>query len=570
MSLNPSYSVRSVEPYWFPVFLLAAIGINLSGCFNELMEPDAALYAILAKNIAQGNDWVNLYADGGDWLDKPHFPFWMAAISFKLFGISAFSYRLPSLLFWLLGVRYVYCLARDLFNTETARFAVLIFCSALHLYLATFDVRAEAMLTTLIAAASYHLMRCMERPAVADILATALFAAAALMTKGLFVLISIAGGLVLFWMFTAQWKRFLELRWWLILVCTLLFTFPEVYCLYAQFDLHPEKKVFGKTGVSGIRFFLWDSQFGRFFNTGPIKGSGDPFFFVHTFLWAFFPWAFLFIAALMRFKNLMKQSIHEAGLKVLLGSFVISFLLFSLSRFQLPHYLVILFPHTAIITAGFISGLKKASAISRWQIVMWIQLFIAMLLITALTLLTRFSEPSYSFLPAGMALLFLFAAGKTNHRLVATGVVTTLLLATYLSFYFYPKLLTYQSGLKAARHLNRHHPGMKAVMYNCSSYAFEFYGNTPAYRIADTAGLRKFMASSGGCAIYARQEDMELLKRTGFLIQDTVQFSNFHITALNGDFLNPGTRDNVLERFTLGICAPGSVDRFSPILPDSH
>ena len=36
------------------------------------------------------------------------------------------------------------------------------------------------------------------------------------------------------------------------------------------------------TSVSGIRFFFWDSQFGRFFNTGPIKGSGDPFFYFHT------------------------------------------------------------------------------------------------------------------------------------------------------------------------------------------------------------------------------------------------------------------------------------------------
>ncbi len=517
------------------------------------MEPDAALYAILAKHIAAGNDWINLYADGGDWLDKPHFPFWMAALSFKLFGISAFSYRLPSLLFWLMGLRYVYLLARLLFNTRTAQFAVLIFCSALHLYLATFDVRAEALLTTLILAATYHLIRCTDQLSPRHIIAAAVFAAAALMTKGLFVLITIAGGFALNWMLTGQWKRFLETRWWLILACTLLFTLPEIYCLYSQFDLHPEKKVFGANGVSGIRFFLWDSQFGRFFNTGPIKGSGDPFFFLHTFLWAFFPWTFLFIAGLLRFKKLMNESKQTEGLRILLGGFTLSFLLFSLSRFQLPHYLVILFPHAAIITAAFISGLEKSSSISRWQILMWIQFILALLLIVALTVLTRFSHPAWSLLPTGLGLLFLILRGKDIRSIVATGLATTLMVATYMSFCFYPKLLTYQSGMMAAKHLNRHHAETKTVMYNCSSYTFEFYSRASVSRIADTAELRKFTNANASCAIYARQADLEGLIKQGFALKDTAKFSNFHITALSGNFLKASTRNGVLEKFAIGI-----------------
>ena len=58
--------------------------------------------------------------------------------------------------------------------------------------------------------------------------------------------------------------------------------------------MHPEKVVFGKTGVSGIRFFFWDSQF-VVFNTGPIKGKGDLSFSSHH-PWAFYPGAYLFIA----------------------------------------------------------------------------------------------------------------------------------------------------------------------------------------------------------------------------------------------------------------------------------
>jgi hypothetical protein len=49
---------------------------------------------------------------------------------------------------------------------------------------------------------------------------------------------------------------------------------------------------------------LWDSQFGRFVNNGPItqKKSGDIFFFAHTLLWAFLPWCLLFYYAV--YKNL--------------------------------------------------------------------------------------------------------------------------------------------------------------------------------------------------------------------------------------------------------------------------
>lgn len=31
--------------------------------------------------------------------------------------------------------------------------------------------------------------------------------------------------------------------------------------LYQQFDLHPEKVMYEKTGTSGIRFFLLDTKF---------------------------------------------------------------------------------------------------------------------------------------------------------------------------------------------------------------------------------------------------------------------------------------------------------------------
>src|SRR5690606_40111027 len=113
----------------------------------------------------------------------------------------------------------------------------------------------------------------------------------------LFALFTIAVAFAVHFIITRQWNALFH--WLLIIAAVLTFIcfIPELITLYIQFDLHPEKTVFGQKNVSGLKFFFWDSQFGRFFNTGPIKGKGDPLFFVHTFFWASLPWSVLLYSA---------------------------------------------------------------------------------------------------------------------------------------------------------------------------------------------------------------------------------------------------------------------------------
>src|SRR5215831_19145942 len=257
----------------FLLFVIVGIIINATGLFNEILEPDAALYACIAKKMALNNDWVNLYAHGADWLDKPHFPFWIAALSFKFFGVTAFAYKLPSFILWLIGLRFIFLLAQEIFSANVARLAVIVYITSFHVILANFDVRAETYLTTLTIASLYYLLKAQNSSKLIYPLAASVFGACAIMTKGVFILATILSGFVIYWILNKQWKEFFRFKWWLFGIGTLIFILPELYCLYVQFDLHPEKIVFGKTNVSGINFFFWDSQFGRFFNTGPIKGT---------------------------------------------------------------------------------------------------------------------------------------------------------------------------------------------------------------------------------------------------------------------------------------------------------
>ena len=69
--------MKSFIDKYFYFFLAIAIAINVPGLLLGVLDQDSALYASIAKTIVTKNDWLNLYSYGTDWLDKPHFPFWM-------------------------------------------------------------------------------------------------------------------------------------------------------------------------------------------------------------------------------------------------------------------------------------------------------------------------------------------------------------------------------------------------------------------------------------------------------------------------------------------------------------
>jgi 4-amino-4-deoxy-L-arabinose transferase-like glycosyltransferase len=121
--------------------------INLTGLFIPIMGPDGTLYATIAKTMVQRNNYIELFYNGTDWLDKPHFPFWITALSFKLLGLTTFAYKLPAILFMLMGAGYTYLFAKRLYNTQIALWSVLILLTAQHIVLSNNDVRAEPYLT---------------------------------------------------------------------------------------------------------------------------------------------------------------------------------------------------------------------------------------------------------------------------------------------------------------------------------------------------------------------------------------------------------------------------------------
>lgn len=532
------------------------IFMNFTGLNITILEPDGALYAGIAKHMAQHRDYWNLFAEGHDWLDKPHFPFWMAALSFQVFGYTTAAYKLPAILFIMMGAAYTYFFAKSLYDEKVARWAVCILLTAEHLVISNNDVRAEPYLTGLIIAGVYHLYRGQRSVFNYHILLGAFFTACAVMTKGPFAVVPVGGAIAGHLIFTRQWRQLLHVRWLLAAVLITLFITPELYALYQQFDRHPEKVVFGQTGVSGIRFFFWDSQFGRFMNTGPIKGTGDPFFFFHTLLWAFLPWSILLYAAVVLFFRKRRQAVEY----YCISGALLTFVLFSLSRFQLPHYLNIIFPFFAILTAQYVLSFETVKAVKFYRITQYAIMVIVALAIVGLSALYQPVLNYYALFCMLLGLLLFLLLPRwlgngTVELIFFRTCAASLVLNIFLNLVMYPDMMRYQSGSTVARYVNHRFPRMKVSFWKAQSYALEFYLNTPVERY-DSAGLRQAVYKQP-VLLYTTPDQVDSLQQQGYSCQLVKAFAHFYVSRLDLKFVNQKTRGQALQQRWLLWVQPG-------------
>lgn len=541
-------NLKDTTLYKFLIVLLVIASIP--ALFGGVMEPDGALYASMSKNIILFKDWFNLYGRGADWLDKPHLTFWISAISFKIFGISSFAFKLPSYLFGLLGAWYLYKLAKAIYDEKTGLISAVIFLSAIHIITSTFDVRAEIYITTFTLASIYYYYKA-HNSSFWHVIAGSFFAACAILIKGIFVLIPVFAGFIIYWLFTKQYKQLLKPQWYIAIVLIFIFITPELYALYTQFDLHPERIVFGKTGVSGLKFFFWDSQFGRFFNNGPIKGKGDISFFLHTTLWAFLPWSILFYTAVVNlFKK--KNRIDLAPESIMIwASAAVTFLIFSLSKFQLPHYILIIFPQFSIITALYLRKLEGKGL----KVFFAIQNVVFILVIALLTILTYFFGFENPYLIIGILLgisilAFLLFKGISLQTIIARSTFLSIGLMVFLFIFFYPAILKYQAGMQAGKWLKENYPTAKpAVLNYIDAFSFDFYAPGEVKYLYNYADLDK-SKNLQDLVIYVPETELTKLKNE-YHAEILKTFEYFHTTKLTGKFLNAKTRPQVLEHFYL-------------------
>jgi 4-amino-4-deoxy-L-arabinose transferase-like glycosyltransferase len=540
--------------FYLVLFVLALI-VNFSGLNVRFFTDDPGLYASVAKNLIYKKDFFQLFTYNLDWLDKPHFPFWVIALSFKLFGISVWAYRLPALLFFLASLGYTFLFTRKYYNRDIAAIAVLILMTAQHILLSNTDVRAEPYLMALLVGGIYHISRLRERFSFTQLFLAAILTACAVMTKGIFAIIPIYGALLGELVFQKKLTHIFQLRWLWLLLLTFIFTLPEFYALYLQFDLHPEKTVFGTHQVSGIKWFLWDSQFGRFVNNGPIshRVSGSIFFYLHTLLWAFAPWCLLFYYAVYSdIKGLFNRQ-KRAEYYSLCGGLIL-LLLFSLSRFQLPFYTNAVFPLFAIITAPVCY--KRLSKFgTRFRLIaQW--LFVILLPVTIIVINFFMNPANNTFFAIDCALfgiiifVILLKIKAAHIRAFFLNCTAALFAGFYLNTVLYNEITPYIGQIAAAEYINQK-PFDNFHLYTLTAgnNIYQFYCKRPV----DLAPIDKFNSfkSAGIPVFYASQQSVDHLKQCHANFKVIKAFINYPQENILPAFINKPTRYKVLDHVYL-------------------
>jgi 4-amino-4-deoxy-L-arabinose transferase-like glycosyltransferase len=63
-----------------------------------LMDDVDAAHAQAAQYFSENSDWVSAKINGIRYIEKPPLPYWIVAVSFKIFGQNAFATHLPNAL----------------------------------------------------------------------------------------------------------------------------------------------------------------------------------------------------------------------------------------------------------------------------------------------------------------------------------------------------------------------------------------------------------------------------------------------------------------------------------------
>lgn len=552
-------SILSSGRYTF-LFVLLGIAYVL-GLFVPLMDNDSAHHANIALHMYQHNDFVNLIDRGKDYLDKPHLLFWLSALSYYVFGVTAFAYKLPSVLFSIAAIWAAYKTGKRLYDKETGKLAALILASAQAFILACMDVRMDALLSANIILATWQLLEAVTAKKRYNFVLAALFMALGFSTKGLVGIIMPGLAIFLYLLYKRDFKQLFNLKWIIVGLLTAVFMFPVVYCFYLQYDLHPEKTIRGMTNISGIKFILWGQNIerleGKNFDAPPIDYS----FYFHTILWAFLPWCIIvYYAVGSRLKEIWVNKFKPVkNLETLtVGTIVLILILISTSQFQLPHYLNILFPFFSILSAAKLIQLHREQRIKPLKIIYGIQLFIAVISVAVITLLCLWSFPINNIFIGILALLILafiisviYKRGMIIAKIFTISVATSAFVNVLLNGSFYPQLLTCQGSSALAAIANNEKIDPQNIYYYnipAFNFAFDFYTQNlkPVSSLEDVRN--KAMDKPW---VFTNANGLDTLKRSGLSIADIRQAKEFHVTGLTPAFLDPRTRSQQLDTLYL-------------------
>jgi 4-amino-4-deoxy-L-arabinose transferase-like glycosyltransferase len=308
--------------------LLILSGLWLIIFFAALFAPplldDAdATHANAARHMALTGDLVTLHVNGIRYLEKAPLPYWLDALSFRIFGFNTFAAHLPQaigvLLLTLLGFRW----ADRAFRARTAFYTGLAILTSAGVFLFTRVYIPEVLLSLFLCTALYCFLNVLAKPIAVTSVEGGSFAAAttkplsrmafyaygmwtalalAVLTKGLVALVFFFGAAIVYLTLTRAYKKWQMLRPFTGLL--LFFAIAAPWHILAGF-----RNTGGMNGHGFFWFYFVNEHFLRFLGKRyPMdynKLPGYLFWSLHI-VWLF-PWSLFFPLAFIKGWKVFQQ-----------------------------------------------------------------------------------------------------------------------------------------------------------------------------------------------------------------------------------------------------------------------
>jgi len=331
---------------WFLwIAVLGALFYHLGG--PALFEPDEGRNAEKAREILLLDDWVTPHENFHPVLDKPMFFYWLIALSYRMFGVSEWAARLPSVIAALGCLIVVFRFVKERWGHWQALWSLLILLTGAEFFALARTVILDMTLTFFLTLA---LCSCYDAIHVDSIrrrriccLALYVSLGAATLIKGL-VGLAVPGPVIFGYLLaTRGWAALGRLY---LLPGALLFL-AIVLPWYLQADAR---------NAGYLQYFIWDEHFGRF-ATSNFDRSEPWYYFVGVFLVGFFPWSMTLPLVIREYG---KTALDDKTVYLLLWV-ALPFLFFSASESKLPHYILPIFPALSMLAGAGLVRLQKSA-----------------------------------------------------------------------------------------------------------------------------------------------------------------------------------------------------------------
>ena len=145
------------------ILLALWLAIYFASMFTPpLLDDVDTIHAEAAREMLLRHDWVTMYTDGLRYLEKAPLMYWSLAASYKVFGVSDWSTRLPLMLGFLALVLATYGLGSHAFGKRGGFYSGLALVTSVGPYIFTRFLIPDVLVGLWLAVSYYFFLRSLE------------------------------------------------------------------------------------------------------------------------------------------------------------------------------------------------------------------------------------------------------------------------------------------------------------------------------------------------------------------------------------------------------------------------